>query len=244
MDRVLVFTAPVGSTVYNTNDRNSDVDKKSYFFPTYDDLYHNQDFSKGYKGDNDIEHHDIRKLPTMLYKSNINFVETLFSPNAESNHWLYDQLIEVREEIASMNLPYLFEACMGMIKRKRGELMRDIGKQTGSDEELARKIRKHAATMYRVADFLQRYQATNFKDFMGSVRYESEEEARQIILLLRNTIRPVEELLTIINIHEEKALRLKEAYRSMPVNESMNRYVNHLTMQAVKKQLLEELSKS
>ena len=127
MNRKVSFKALVGSHNYNLQIESSDKDYKAFFLPSFEDLYSGEKYPKSITSDTeDIEYHDIRKLPNMLWKSNVNFLEVLFSMEVYKYDELYDKLRSKREEIVRMNLPYLYDACMGMFKQKYKEFKRDI----------------------------------------------------------------------------------------------------------------------
>ena len=182
------FTAVVGSTNYNTVDKFSDTDMKIYQYPTFSDLYHNKDFSKGYTSENDVEIHDIRKLDMMLWKANVNFIELLFSQEWHAADDLYARLQSRREDIARMNLPYLFNACMGMYLRSIKDFDRDKRlaleakyKNEPADkvQYLVRKANKRLASSYRIANFIVRYAANGFESFQEAIRYKEAEGERK-----------------------------------------------------------------
>lgn len=80
MNRKVSFKALVGSYNYNLQTESSDKDYKVFFLPSFEGLYSGEKYSKSITSDTeDIEYHGIRKLPDMLWKSNVNFLEVLFS---------------------------------------------------------------------------------------------------------------------------------------------------------------------
>ena len=93
-DREVVFKALVGSHNYNLNTETSDKDYKYFVLPTFEDIYYNKTISKNVVSEDvDYTVHDIRKLPMLWWKTNINFVEPLFSREVmyNKNHikWNY-----------------------------------------------------------------------------------------------------------------------------------------------------------
>lgn len=130
--RMVVVKALVGSHNYNLNGKNSDLDFKYFVSPSFDDLYSGQMFSTAKQSDSvDYDCHDIRQLSNLLWKANINFVEVLFSRDTFFHPglaWLWDN----RESLATMNLPYLFNATMGMHYQK----MKDLCKGTAKTQVL------------------------------------------------------------------------------------------------------------
>lgn len=242
-----VFEAPVGSVNYNTNDERSDKDKKLYEYPTFDELFDGKMVpSIAYKDEEgDVERHDIRKLPNMLYKANVNFLELLFAHEFTAYDPLYHQLRERREEIGRMNLPYLYEACIGMFDRKYKELKRDISylhETDFSEAELADiklKIQKNSASAYRILNFLMRYQSNDFKSFENAMRYRDEEPARKYILSLRKDWREPDQVLSVLLAKKTTVVHeCREVYRSHAVDEELNKWMRETVRDAVKQQLL------
>ena len=82
--RQVVLKALTGSHNYNLNTPDSDKDYKFFVTPTFDDLYSGNRFSNGKQSDEmDYTVHDIRQLSHLLWKSNPNFIEVLFSQEFE-----------------------------------------------------------------------------------------------------------------------------------------------------------------
>lgn len=242
-----VFEAPVGSTNYNTKDERSDKDKKLYVYPTFDELVEAKLVpSIAYKDEEgDVERHDIRKLPNMLYKANVNFLELLFAEEFVAYDPLFHELRNKREEIGRMNLPYLYEACIGMFDRKYRELKRDIGflHDTDFKEEdlvdIKLKIQKNSASAYRILDFIARYQLNDFKSFEDAMRYRDEEPARKYILSLRKDWRKPDEVLSVLVAKKTTVVHeCREVYRSHPANEDLNKWIKDTVRDAIKEQLL------
>ncbi|PLR72244.1 DNA polymerase beta superfamily protein [Bacillus sp. UMB0728] len=202
------FKALVGSHNYNLNTVDSDRDYKEFFYPSFEDLYSGEKYSKAVTGDTeDIEHHDIRKLPDMLWKSNVNFVEVLFSTEVHTNDGLFKELSEKREHIASMNLPYLYDACMGMYHKKKKDYERDLARGEW------KKVYKHAASKVRIVDFLQRYESLNW-NFSKAFTYYNEEPMRNTLLKIRSGYFETETELNVFLEGSEKLLAaIKPAYK-------------------------------
>lgn len=78
--RKVALASLVGSHNYNLNTETSDKDYKFFVFPTFEDLYKNTKYVKSIVSDSvDYTVHDIRELPKLLWKGNINFLEVLVS---------------------------------------------------------------------------------------------------------------------------------------------------------------------
>lgn len=81
-----IFRALVGSHNYNMNTPESDKDYKIFVAPTFNDLYFNKSYSNFIIGETeDYDIHDVRKLSNLLWKSNVNFMEVLFSEDIVIN---------------------------------------------------------------------------------------------------------------------------------------------------------------
>jgi len=250
MSRKNAFLASVGSINYNTDDINSDEDKKLYQFPGFKDMYENKDFSKSSVSlEEDIEVHDIRKLKNMLVKSNINFTEVMFAQNVTKWGSFYDDLITMREEIARMNLPYLYEACVGMARRKLGDFNRDAiayyqSQSKGNEEAtqaLKMKYSKNIATGIRILDSLQRYADNGFESFGNAIRYADGDEVRHLILDIRKAERSPEALEILFQMKLGEANALKDTYRAHKLDTYAEKWLNELIYHHTKAHIKDEL---
>ncbi len=122
-NRPVAIKALVGSWASNLQTPESDKDWKYFVTPTFDDLYSGKMFSSANQSDNfDYDVHDIRQLGNLLWKSNLNFIVTLFSPEYECNpklQWIFDNA----DRYASMNLPYFYSGTVGMHFEKMKHLL-------------------------------------------------------------------------------------------------------------------------
>lgn len=190
--REIVFKSVVGSNNYNLADINSDTDYKLFTLPTFDDLYNKEEFSEDYISDEvDIDVHDVRKLDKLWYKANVNFLEVLFSDEIEINQNLSNsvqdsikELLEMKDDIARMNLPYLYNACLGMCANKGSKLK----KATSGTEHLLMRYgydTKQAQHCYRILDFLQRFKDTNFTNFKRAITYKDGTEDKKDLMMIK-----------------------------------------------------------
>ena len=108
-----------GSQNYGMADEESDVDSKMLILPTLEDLVlNNKPISHTLEMPDNQEHIDIkdaREYFKIFRKSNINFVEILFTDYWIVNHKYNDLWLELRrhrEELARIN-PYAAVSCMG-----------------------------------------------------------------------------------------------------------------------------------
>lgn len=138
-----MFRALVGSHNYNLNTETSDKDYKVFVTPSFDDLYFNKQFSKSYIGETeDFDCHDVRKVSNLWWKANVNFLEVLFSKElqlspylSKSSSYLIRSIFKNRDKIVKMNLPYLYNACIGMHLTKK----KQIDKETKGTQYLVDK---------------------------------------------------------------------------------------------------------
>ncbi|AMQ66569.1 nucleotidyltransferase [Bacillus phage Shbh1] len=169
INNTVSFKALVGSHNYNLNTQDSDRDFKVFVYPSFNDLYGGGITSKSTTSESfDLEYHDIRRLPQLLFKSNINFIEVLFSQEHDGDS-LFKTLVDLREDVARMNLPYLYNACKGTFINK----YKSYKKKKDTDPK---KSNKDAATAIRIHDFLVRYYLLDFDNFGLAIRYGSNGE--------------------------------------------------------------------
>lgn len=215
----------VGSHNYNLNTPSSDVDYKIFVAPTFDDLYFGKEFKNSIIGETaDYAIHDIRKMTHLFEKANINFLEVLFSNSCDiskdnrTTQILLQEIFNMRDDIAQMNLPYLYNACVGMHYEKRNNVL----KGTAGTQHLVDKFgydTKQALHSLRVLDFLRRFANNQFTDFKDAIWYNTGHPTRDYYFEVKDGKYTLEQyyqhatnLLTVI---EEK---YKDTYRLMDFN--------------------------
>ena len=236
-----IIISLVGSHNYNLNDENSDKDYKFITLPSFDDLYEGRVFSESknnvliYGEESDYSAHDIRKFINMLYKSNINFLEVLFSDKMKINHEA-EWLIEMRDEIARGNLPYLYNACLGIYYTK----FKQIEKGTSGTQHLVQKFgydTKQAMHCYRVLDFLIRFADLDFKDFKKVIWYNDTE--RELLLNIKNGKVQLDTMKEFINETKDTVeIHYKDFYMSNETNVELYRDIEERTKRMVKVMML------
>lgn len=241
MERKVLIKALVGSHNYNLNDENSDKDYKIFVAPTFDDLYENKMYSTSKIGKTeDYDVHDIRKLTELWWKSNINFVEVLYSNEVlgQDLNWcktpddfikatevstIIDNIWNMRDEIVTMNLPYFYSACKGMYFNK----MSLLEKGTEGTIHLVKKYgydTKQALHSYRVLDFIERFAFSEFKDFKWSITYDKYD--REKILDIKYGKYTLDEFKHEAEIKFSRFEKLEEKYKSQNPKEDVK---NELT---------------
>lgn len=228
--RKVVLVAKVGSVNYNLDDELSDVDYKVYVLPTAEDLYSGNRFVSSVTGDVDYTVHDVRDLEKQLFKSNVNFVEVLFSVELTTTVPQMRELVQMREDVARMNLPYLYDACFGMMYNK----MKSFDKGTKDTAPLVEKYgycTKSFMTTYRGLDFLLRYHGNGFTSFEKAVRYTNEERA--LMLAMKHGKFTREEASAMVDELRKRLEVAKVDFKSTSLNEETNQTVHELLFDLV-----------
>lgn len=247
------FEVIVGSHNYRLNHEKSDVDKKAYTYPSFMDLYYGEKNSTtSVTNTEDTQFHDVRKLPSMLYKANINTLETLFSVGVIRSDGLHKELVSMREEIARMNLAYLYDSCFqGTYQRTIREFNRDQAycDLRESEEALKEKTGKQLMRAYRILDFIIRYAKNGFESFEQAVRYDEEKEedrkTKEFLLSLRKGkigVHLFSDSLPDFLIEKQKeAEALEGLYKAKKSNEFLRTKVEELVKEHVRIELETEL---
>lgn len=221
MTRTIVFSALVGSHNYGLETPESDRDYKHFVLPTFDDLYDGTQYASSSVGDaQDDDTHDIRKVTSLWWKSNVNFVETLFSTDFQCDFERFPEikvLLDAKERIAAMNLPYLFHACKGMFFNKS----RYIEKGTSGTMHLVDKHgydTKQALHAYRILDFLWRYKLT--EDFKTAMTYATPEE-REFMLTIKGGHYTLDDFRALAKTRYDHIISLESWYTSKTPDDAM-----------------------
>ncbi|WP_088105837.1 DNA polymerase beta superfamily protein [Halalkalibacter urbisdiaboli] len=244
MERKQAFKALVGSVNYNLATPESDKDYKVFVIPTFTDLYHRTLYSDSVVGAAvDEEIHDIRKLVNLFWKSNVNFVEVLFSKEiiiqeSDSVKQYIHNLITLRNEIAAMNLPYLYKACNGMyvskskLIEKGNEGTRHLVDEIGYDT-------KSAMHAYRILDFIERFAANDFSDFKAAIEYDN--AGRDFMLGIKHGALTKEAYDELVQGKLMNFNNLKATYLSKPLKEDVKAELEWNLIELVKKRIHQEL---
>lgn len=219
----------------------SDKDYKGFVFPTFEELYFGLKYSNQVITDTeDIDVHDIRKLPDLFFKANINFLEVLFSKEiitdndslTRSQMKFLNTLFENRNKIAKMNIPYLWNSCGGMHRQK----MALLEKGTEGTQHLVDAFgydTKQALHAYRVLNFFARFEKTDFEDFGYAMKYSEQE--RDFMLSIKHGYFTLDEYKAFVESYERVVFKpFGEKCRKMKVNEQLKTQLDLWIMQAVK----------
>ena len=234
--RETVVRALVGSHNYNLNNERSDKDYKMFVMPTFEDLYKGKMYQKSIiSQEEDVDVHDLRKIPNLFWKANINFLEVLFSVDVGVNvkyEEFWDELVENRECIATANLPYLYNACVGMSMNKRANM-----DKYSESMEYSRRFGynvKEAAHAYRLLNFLERYEKC--ENFEASIWYP-EDSSGAVIRLIREGVFSRKEMERILDRAEARVVEMKTWYYAKEVDKEVWKWLDRTVMELIKKEI-------
>ena len=249
MERRLAFKALVGSHNYNLNHEGSDRDYKVFVIPTFHDLYRAKQPSKTYTSETeDVVYHDVRQLKSLLSKSNVNYLEVLFSEDLTFGETLDAgegacllRLFEHREEIARMNLPYLYQSSMGMFMNR----FKYLENGTASTKELVETFgydTKQAMQCARILDVLIRYQRQGFDDFKSAIWFSSDHPETLELQRIREGVYTKEEML--LYLKNKKAYvedTLAPLYKKESINHELMDWIDQELTTLIRQTSIKEL---
>ena len=186
--RDIIFISLFGSHNYDMANEHSDKDYKVFVAPSFDDLMKGKRFSSNVVGaDTDYTVADIRNLPLYLFKTNINFLETLFSKDylCESDSIQY--FLDNRERIARMNLRYFYNSNRGMAYNKNKNIHKFNDGSRYMEQEYGYNV-KEAAHSLRVLTTYTMFKDNGFKDFEDAIKLKGYEGplTHDVIMSVKN----------------------------------------------------------
>ena len=179
----------------------------------------------------------------MLWKANINFIEVLFSEEQfientlEGNYLL--KIIKNKNELAKMNLPYLWDACIGMHYNK----FKLLQKGTKGTQYLVDKYgydTKQAQHCYRVLDFLERYYNNSFSDFKQAIWYNDGRE-RDLLIDIKHGKFTLNKFIEMVQSKREDIGKLKNYYKLYEPNTDLYYWLNKQIKEIIKISLYKDL---
>lgn len=109
----------IGSQNFGLDMPNSDKDYFKFYMPELRDLCRPIPRGKEQdKNDSMVKHIDIRSLPSLFYKSNLDTLQILYSKEVIDGGDLHKYFKMYEEEISSINIPRLYRSVMGMAKSR------------------------------------------------------------------------------------------------------------------------------
>jgi hypothetical protein len=239
-ERETLFKALVGSHNYNLATPESDRDYKVFTVPSFEDLYLGKMYAETiikHTDGNDYTAHDIRKLIQLLFKANVNYLEVLASNEIiiEEGNPEIEEIYSLRKEIFKMNLPHLYNACKGMYFNK----MKLLTKGTEGTQHLVDKFgydTKQAQHAYRIMKFIVDFEATDFEDFEGAIKYNGED--LQFMQDIRSGFFRQDSFENFAkHYYESTFVHLGRKYNEQPVNLELKEYLEQLVMKLIKRKM-------
>lgn len=234
MSNKLFMSALVGSHNYNLNTEHSDLDYKYFVFPTFDDLYYKKEFSCSKETPQvDYTVHDVRKLSALWWKANINFIEVLFSKDLQYRINKDNELVffieKNKDDLATMNLPYIYDACIGMSLRKQKDMITDSPARHNNIEKHGYDT-KSACHAIRVLDFLVKLVQCDFS-FGKAIWYENSDIKRDSLLAIKRGMYTLDEIKYMIETCTNNANRVKDIYKQQSPNNKLKEQLDEVIKQ-------------
>jgi len=234
--REIVLKALTGSHNYNLNTPTSDEDFKFFVMPSFEDLYRANFFSLGkHSVELDFTVHDIRKLTSLIWKSNINFIEVLFSVREEHDPDL-NFLFENRERLVAGNLPYFRDATYGMHLEKLHTLHKGTEKTQPIVNELGYDT-KDACHALRCLYTLEKYWQT---ESMQKALWYNKGKKRTILLDVKAGKYSEEEFMALVDEwhHKKWNGEMKKNYADTQADLGIKAELDNFMYDYVKKKML------
>lgn len=239
-----------GSQNYGMSDESSDIDTKLLLVPSLNDLVLNtKPISHTLEMPDNQEHvdcKDVRDYFKIFRKSNINFVEILFTDYWVVNHKYYDLWAELRnraEELARIN-PYAAVSCMkGMAAEKRHALCHEYPSRMLWIEKYGYDP-KQLSHLMRICHFLKMY--IDGKSYKECIYPKSEAYRNFLLRYKRNgnglTKEQAEKLADEIM---EDIIQRADKYRALHKNENdpeLDEFLNDILYKLISRSLKEQLN--
>lgn len=231
-NRKIVLNMTAGSKIRNLDSEESDLDVKYFVLPTLEDLYASRvytHFVSTPELDADVQ--DVRRLEKLLYNSNPAYLDLLFAPDVDGHTDEMKKLIEMREDIARINLSSLFDASLGMYNRA----VQDMTKPTSDKvKEMIEKYGYNTKKFMLALHFLRTiefYHKFEFKNYGKAIWYEGVE--RDFMIGAKRGRFSFDEAIQILSGQEIKVKALKEDFKSHAPNEETNEKMKSLIRKTV-----------
>lgn len=237
-----------GSWNYGMADEESDVDTKMLTLPSLRDLVLNKkplNVVHIMENDEHCDMKDTREYFKIFRKSNINFVEILFSDYWIANPKYQDLWLEMRaraEELARMN-PYAAVSCMkGMASEKLHALCHEYPSRMPWIEKFGYDP-KQLSHLARIGYFISAYvSGVNYKDCI----YPKSEEWRNFLLQCKRNGNghSLEEAKEYANLCFDNIAMIADTFRETVVNENdpeCDEFLNNILYKLMTRSLKTEL---
>ncbi len=147
----------------------------------------------------------------------------------------------MRDRIARMNLPYLYDATVGIARGKYN----DLTKGTSGTADLVAKFgydTKQAMHCIRCLEILERFAGNGFSDFGEAIWFD--EDDRERMLSIKNGAYTLEGFRGYAQQRFERTEELKSAYKSFGADTGTKEELDSLVMHLVKDGILQESAKN
>lgn len=242
-EREVVARMLVGSRNYDLTipDPPPDYDFKLFVLPTFNDLYSNELYSTPNIVTKTVDYdiHDLRQLPMLLFKANINYLEVLFSEYTVYPKAGYDlkELVAMRDDIARMSLKRFYDSCIGTHIQKMNLLL----KGTESTQPLVDKFgydTKQASHAWRVLDAIERFSETDFTDFNHAIKYKDGPDKSNILNIKQGAL-TLDEFRYAVKIKLENTKKHADKYNVISDTETVNK-VKRIVKDIVQRSVMSE----
>lgn len=214
--RKVILWALVGSRGCGLATEDSDEDRFALVSPLFEDLYRGNMYHKQTVTlTEDVDVHDVRRLPDLLWKSSPVMLSVLFSPeilvpDTFAAPCIY-RILEMRDSIASMNLPRLWSATMGAFDGMMSRLERDTESAAFMIEKYGYNT-KQAMHALRSLMILRRFADTEFTDFGYSI--SADPATRELLLSVKRGRFTLEEFNAVVEEELARTKALEPLYKS------------------------------
>ena len=213
-----------GSQNYGISDEESDIDSKMLILPSFKDIVLNtKPISHTLEMPDNQEHVDVkdtREYFKIFRKSNINFVEILFTDYWVVNHNYSDLWLELRnraEELARIN-PYAAVSCMkGMASEKLHALCHEYPSRMDYINKFGYDP-KQLSHLLRIKYFIAEY--VKGEKYINCIRPQDEEFKNYLLEVKRNGVGSIDKAKELAEKTFEDICQVANAYRTYYKNEN------------------------
>lgn len=232
--RTVLLTAQIGSRNNGLSTEGSDSDLMVFVAPTFRDLFASKRHTfHTIEGDVDVAEYDIRRLPELVRKANPAFLEVMFSEHrvADTAAAPYVRaMMEMRDRVAAMNLPVMWDSGMGVHHQKMAKAVRPTPDSQHLFDSHGYNT-KEAMRAMRVLRVLSRFAESGFSDYGGAMRADPAE--REYLLSIRDGGMGWDEFQTAVSAQLAETERWRDAYKGRPFDHEADDRMEALAMDAV-----------
>lgn len=234
-----VWGSLFGSWNYGLNTEGSDMDIRIYVHPTFDDLYEKKMYTEKIceKDKDDYDFHDIRRLPSLFFKGNTTWIESLFSDYQITYDEGANKILAMRDEISVMNIPKMYMSTLNHVEKKINLVRKGHG--TATTQPMVDKVgydTKEMLHAMRMVDLLEKFQANGFKDFEKCLKYTGQE--RETMLEYRSGKYSKEEALDLMKKKHADLKGMKDLFIHVEPNLDTLEKLENIVREIVRKEMI------